>query len=187
MGLFLSSIIITGVGTSLIILRILSATRENPSIGNLAPYRRIQRIVVESGIVYLLGLVITGVPLAIARHIVNPPPSRSATPVFLLCSVILTYSQALLIPLAVGLCSRNYSYLLIYIWQGIAPTLIAFGVVTQTPDRDNDGSQPISHLTFRRSVRRNYTRGVDSLVTVLHLESTLDVGDSGDSLQRKNL
>lgn len=106
MGLFISSIVINGVCTSLIILRILSATRKNPCIGNPASYRRIRRILVESGAIYLLGLVTTGAPLTLACCILNPPRSPGSLwiPSFVICSTILTYSQALLTPLSVS-CS----------------------------------------------------------------------------------
>lgn len=105
LGVFLSSTLITGIGTSMIILRIISATRRNPSIRSLARYWRIQRIIIESGIIYLLSLIATGATLALvlqsqANHGFPPgsPPKLRWPTVY---AAAFTYSQALLIPIAV--------------------------------------------------------------------------------------
>lgn len=98
LGFLTFSIIITGVSTSLIILRILSATQGNPAIGNRAPYRKIQRIIIESGAIYLLGLIITAISLAVVSFLPNP---RQGT-LFYSSHMVLTYSQPLLTPLAVS-------------------------------------------------------------------------------------
>lgn len=108
-GLFLSSVLTTGIGTSLIILRILSTTRRNPSI-NVAPYQRIQRIILQSGVIYIIGVLILGTPLAVARYIVIGPPARSGTPLFLPCAVIVTYGEALLTPFTVSFPPINHSH-----------------------------------------------------------------------------
>lgn len=103
-ALLLSSIIITGIGTSLIILRILFATRDNPSVSHPAVYRRIQRIVAESGVIYSFSMFITGITLAIAVGLLNEYDDTSGEPCNMLdsCMVIVTYSEALLTPLAVS-------------------------------------------------------------------------------------
>ena len=101
-GVFLSSTLITGIGTTMIILRILSATRKNPSIGILDPYRRVQRIVVESGVMYFLSLIATGITLALELQAndLRPgwPPSFPWTWTY---AAAFTYSQSILIPVAV--------------------------------------------------------------------------------------
>ncbi|KAF5323272.1 hypothetical protein D9619_013475 [Psilocybe cf. subviscida] len=170
MSLFLSSILITGVGTSLITVRILSATRGNPAIGSLAPYRRIQRIIIESGVIYLTGMLIVGVPLFTARKFSGPGPqfqlffsgSGGSNKPWVMAPyhVMVTYGEALLTPLA-----------------GIAPTLIALRVVTQTSQTEAEASQPGSRLTFRRTIRRNHAPAFDGLVSSLHLESTWEDED----------
>jgi hypothetical protein len=108
-GLFLSSVIVTSIGTFLIIRRILSTTRENPSIANIAPYRNIQHIVIESGVIYTMGMLSTGIAIAIFFAIGSGDPftiSDSHMTIELKSCIALTYSQALLIPLSVGsLCS----------------------------------------------------------------------------------
>lgn len=104
---FLSSIITTAISTSLIVFRILSTTQRNPSVTNHAPYRRIQRIIIESGIIYILGLLVTGAPLAMMGYITSgSAPRRLVMPGYFFCSVMLTYSQALLIPFSVSFSSR---------------------------------------------------------------------------------
>ncbi|KAF5323270.1 hypothetical protein D9619_013477 [Psilocybe cf. subviscida] len=74
--------------------------------------------------------------------------------------IMVTYGEALLAPLA-----------------GIAPTLIALRVVTQTSQTEAEANQPVSHLTFRRTTRRNHTPAFGSLVSSLHLESTWEDED----------
>lgn len=95
--LLFSSVVITGLGTSLIILRILSVTQNNPSIGSRAPYKRIQRIFLESGIIYSIGMLITGITLAAN---ITQTAHRLLPPQFLF--QIVTYSEALLTPFAVS-------------------------------------------------------------------------------------
>lgn len=104
--LFLSSIVITALGTFLIVFRIISATRNNPSIEIRAPYERIQRILLESGIIYSIGMLITGIALAVdaswaLRDISPTGPAE-------LLDQIVTYSQALLTPFAVSALTHVY-------------------------------------------------------------------------------
>lgn len=179
MGLLLSSILITGVGTSLVTFRILSATRGNPAIGNLAPYRRIQQTIIESGVIYLTGILIVGVPLAIIRDFAGSEafafPKRltlRTSPYYAICQAMITGGQALLPPVAVGLSLQIMDFVCTHVLQGISPTLIALRVVTQTRQTESDTSQPVSRLTFRRTIRRNHTPAFGSLVSSLHFEST---------------
>lgn len=57
--------------------------------------------------------------------------------------------------------------------------MIALRVVTQTAYQDGDDSQPVSRLTFRRTVRRQRTPAFGSLVSSLHFESTWQAEDMG--------
>lgn len=178
LGFLAFSIIITGVSTSLIILRILSATQGNPAIGSRAPYQKIQCIIIASGAIYLFGLVITVIPLALVSYMASAPQTRFYSPAFVPSSIILMYSQPLLIPLAVSygfMCGHHlWTYILL---QGISPTLIALRVITQKPEAESDDSPPTSRLTFRRTIQRTHTPAIGSLVSSLHFESTWEAED----------
>lgn len=115
-ALFLSSIIVTSVGTSLISYRILCTTRENPSIASLAPYRKIQRIVIESGVVYSIAMLIAGIIIVAVNVLLHRRPFTASDGVILETkyAVVLTYTQALLTPLAVRIiifiCNHQRAY-----------------------------------------------------------------------------
>ncbi|KAF5314878.1 hypothetical protein D9619_007539 [Psilocybe cf. subviscida] len=65
------------LGTSLIIFRIVSTTRDNPAMASRALYIRIQRIVFESGIIYSVGML--GIaPTLIALRVVQETPQTAA-------------------------------------------------------------------------------------------------------------
>lgn len=91
---FCVSIAITFVGTSLIILRILLVTRSSPLTTHTSTYRNIQRILVESGILYTIAMFITGVAL-------GNPVSLHKQPSIPFGDLGI-YSQSFLVPLSVG-------------------------------------------------------------------------------------
>lgn len=101
MVLFSSSIIVTGISTFLISHRILSTTSQNPSITSLAPYRKIQRIVIESGVAYSMGMLVTGIAIVFYYTLPKASPPHSVVVIIDKTCVFLTYSQALLTPLSV--------------------------------------------------------------------------------------
>lgn len=55
----------------------------------------------------------------------------------------------------------------------------------QTPQTEVDGTHSVSHLTFRRSTRRNHTPGFDSLVSSLHFESTWEAENISNGTPRE--
>lgn len=94
--LFSISIVITVLGTSLIVFRILSVTQGNASVPNTRTYKKIQRILIESGVIYTISMVITGIVLIIIQ-VVTLEASQFAP------FEVLTYSQAFVTPLSVCL------------------------------------------------------------------------------------
>lgn len=86
----------------MIILRILSATRRNPSVGTLAPYRRVQRIIAESGILYLLSLIASVATLSLQCHANSLPKKPLWARIMWPYAGAFTYSQSILIPIAVS-------------------------------------------------------------------------------------
>lgn len=115
--LFSSSVIVTGIGTFLIIFRILSATRNNPSISSPSLYRKIQRIVVESGILYSTGMLITGISFGVSTKIDHDTKVNIGA--MFASATVLAYSQAVLTPLAVSLF-----FVLIRTRQKFTPTSV---------------------------------------------------------------
>lgn len=99
LSLFAVSIAITFTGTSLIILHILLVTRSSPLTVHTPTYRRIQRILIESGILYTIAMFIAGVTLAIqvAAH------ARASIPL----ADPAIYMEAILIPMSVSLLSSS--------------------------------------------------------------------------------
>lgn len=175
--LFFLSIVITALGTSLIIFRIVSATRNNLALGSRAPYRRIQRIILDSGIIYSAGMLVTGVALVVS--IANPLHGVLGEPLHIIVGKrkiilqpnnisiipqIVTYSQTLLIPFAVSslafICSNTISRP--FVFKGIAPTLIALRVVKETSETGVNATKSLSYLTFNRHVPQTTT--LDSAV-----------------------
>ncbi|KAF5314941.1 hypothetical protein D9619_007532 [Psilocybe cf. subviscida] len=152
MVLLYVSLAITTLGTTFIMMRISSVTRDNPSISNTRPYKRVQRILIDSGFIYAMCMLVTGImlPIVTTGGLENSIPSQIAT-----------YSQALLTPLA-----------------GIAPTLIALRVVMEMPETEVDGTQRLSHLTFNRS-HQSRTFGLTSLFTAMRSRLTTRT-ESGD-------
>lgn len=92
---FAISIAITFIGTSLIILSILLVTQHNPPTTHTSGYFKIQRVLVESGIVYTIAMFITGVTLGIQLIV---PTTVSSMPL----NELATYTEAVLIPLSVS-------------------------------------------------------------------------------------
>lgn len=88
------SVATTFMGTSLIILRILLVTRDSPLTNHTSTYHKIQRILVESGIVYSIAMFISGVALGIklGSHERNSVPT----------AVLTRYAEAVLVPLSVS-------------------------------------------------------------------------------------
>lgn len=150
------------MGTSLIVLRILLVTRSSPLTNHTSAYRKIQRILVESGILYTITMFISGITLLI-EIIAHKPTS---TPL----NDLATYTTAILVPLSVSPFSQFFLNLVLFtrrlaahrwLFQGIAPTLIAVRVSNEAAVKTNAGasrtrshSRVLSRLTFRRTVRQ---------------------------------
>lgn len=96
LSFFAVSLVITFTGTSLIILRILTVTHSSPLTSRTSAYRRIQRILVESGILYTLSMFIIVVILSLAQKIAEPTQST------LVIYAILEYVQAAALPASVS-------------------------------------------------------------------------------------
>lgn len=65
-----------------------------------SPYRRIQRIILESGILYSFGMFVTAITLAIL--------TKPLLSLGMVLGEVLTYSQALLTPLAVSTLTLHH-------------------------------------------------------------------------------
>lgn len=104
-GLFLSSIIVTSVGTFLISHQILSITRDNTPVTSLPRYSKIRRIVVESGVIYSTCMLVTGIAIAVLYSVetIMDLPTEHYIKILNNTCIVLTYSQALATPLAVNL------------------------------------------------------------------------------------
>jgi hypothetical protein len=141
---FAVSLVITFVGTSLIILRILLVTKSSPLTTHTSAYRKIQRILVESGILYTIVTFVTVVTLALQIKLEAKQPSIPL-------DVLGAYTEAILVPMT-----------------GIGPTLIAVRIGSEAPMQTDAGasrtwsrSRALSHLTFKRSVPQNDTFDIE--------------------------
>lgn len=99
LAFFLLSVGITAVGTFLIILRILLVTRQSPLSTHHRAYRRVQAIVLESGIIYSIAILISAITFAVQVY-GNLKSTTTA-------QVVTGYSEALLTPLSVSPSSRS--------------------------------------------------------------------------------
>lgn len=90
---FVVSSVITFIGTSLIILCIVVVTRRIPLTTHTSTYRNIQRIVVESGLIYTIFMMITGITISV-NTVRSSQPSIPA-------GELGAYAQALLVPISV--------------------------------------------------------------------------------------
>ncbi|KAF5315395.1 hypothetical protein D9619_007587 [Psilocybe cf. subviscida] len=138
LAFFAVSTVITVIGTSLIILRILVVAVEDPRGTRRSVYRNIQRIIVESGIVYSAAMVLAGISIFLGLT------QRNETIVYMAGQCTM-YFESALVPLS-----------------GLGPTLIAARVAHETSEYPGNRSHAISHLTFRRSTRRNDTFSMDT-------------------------
>lgn len=102
------STVITVVGTSLIILRILAAAVENEPRAHHSAHHNIQRIIVESGILYSTAMVLAGISLFL--QLLNH--SEKVTHI---SGQISQYCQAVLVPLSVSrwFDTEQASYLIV--------------------------------------------------------------------------
>lgn len=165
-GLFLSSTIVTGVCTCLIAHRILSTTRNSPSLTSLTSYRTVQRIVIESGVIYSIGMLTTGIAITVGKATASRTNTNDYMQlVYKNCNIVQTYGQALLTPIAVGLSSSicNRFQPTADVRQGIAPTLIAMRVVTRSAEAEEDESKLLSDLAFQRSTTQSNTHSVGTI------------------------
>ncbi|KAF5315145.1 hypothetical protein D9619_007585 [Psilocybe cf. subviscida] len=129
---------ITVIGTSLIILRILVVTVEEPQGSHRSAYLNIQRVAVESGIAYSAAMILAGITFLLQLTQNNPG-------VIYFAAQASVYCQAALVPLS-----------------GIGPTLIAVQVAREASKPPVSSTNTLSRLTFRRSTRRNETFTTDS-------------------------
>ncbi|KAF5315144.1 hypothetical protein D9619_007584 [Psilocybe cf. subviscida] len=129
---------ITVIGTSLIILRILVVTVEDPQGNRRSAYRKIQRVMVESGIVYSAAMILAAITSLLQLIQLSQGVSYFAAQASVYC-------EAALVPLS-----------------GVGPTLIAVQVARETSQPLVSATHTLSHLTFRRSARRNETFTTDS-------------------------
>lgn len=182
LSLLCFSLVITSLGTVFIIMRISSVTRQGPSLPNPAPYKRVQRILIDSGFIYSLCMFITVILLP---FMINSSTGTSSV----IPSLIATYSQALLTPLAVRfrlMLQKNWVFLC-SLYQGIAPTLIALRVVRELPETEVDGTQRMSHLTFKRDSPRSWTFDITNLFSSIRSGCTSSSGTQHFSTAHSHL
>jgi hypothetical protein len=176
---FFLSIGITVLATGLIMYRIADVSKR--SRGEITKYQYAMEVLVESGVMYSVTLLISGVLLAVRGNDFTHYTLVQAS----------SYWGGILTPVTVNIafiaCGNDANYT-IFVFQGIAPTLITMRIVSGTARDETTWTQPVSGMVFNHTPRGHTGQSstFNASETALKGYSTHNASkDAASSVERK--